>query len=85
MAAGIPREACEVAYAQTIMGRLLNGFTNNQGDNQADPHGYDDKRVLNALEERLGLKSVAELTAVPLDHLHEAAITSLNVDSAFQG
>ncbi|WP_380939126.1 hypothetical protein [Sphingomonas floccifaciens] len=72
----------EVAYAETTIGKVLDNFASNQGDDPADPHSYANKRMLKALEDRLGVTSVVELHATPLDRLHAAAVAALTADSA---
>ena len=72
----------EVAYAETTIDKVLDNFASSQGDDQADPHSYANKRMLKALEDHLGAASIADLHAVPLDHLHQAAIAALKADSA---
>jgi hypothetical protein len=71
----------ELAYADTTRDRVLDSFGSNQGDDPADPHSYADKRVLAALERRLGLSSAAALHTIPLERLHQAAVAELKADS----
>ncbi|WP_133251146.1 hypothetical protein [Novacetimonas pomaceti] len=72
----------EVAYASTTRDRVLDAFTDNQGDDPGDPHSYANRRVLTVLTHRLGVASVADLHTVAIDRLHEAAINALKADSA---
>jgi len=72
----------EVAYAVQTSAHVLAGFAINQGDNQADPHSYANKRVLAALRVRLGLAPDADIGSVPLAALQQAAIAELRADSA---
>jgi hypothetical protein len=72
----------EVAYADTTIGKVLDTFASNQGDDPADPHSYANKRMLKALEDRLGVRSVVEIHAVPIGRLHAAAVAALKTDSA---
>jgi hypothetical protein len=72
----------EVAYADTTIVKVLNSFASNQGEDPADPHSYANKRVLEALGDRLGTTAVDELRAVPVDQLNEAARSALKADSA---
>lgn len=71
----------ELTYAETTRDRVLNSFSNNQGDDPEDPHSYADKKVLGALTRRLGLSSIEELHTVPLPRLHQAAVDELKADS----
>jgi hypothetical protein len=72
----------ELVYADTTHDQVLDGFNSNQGDDTADPHSYANKRVLEALERRLAISSVAELHRVPIKRLHEAAAEELRADSS---
>jgi hypothetical protein len=72
----------EVAYAATTLGKVLDNFASNQGDDPADPHSYADKRVLKALGDRLGAATITDLHAIPPDRMHEAAVAVLKADSA---
>jgi lipase chaperone LimK len=71
----------ELAYVNKTVAKVLDYFISSQGDDPADPHSYANKRVLKALEDRLGTASVADLYAVPVDRLHEAAVAALKADS----
>ena len=71
----------EIAYADMTMGNVLDNFASSQGDDPADPHSYANKRMLKALEDRLGLAPGSDLHAVSIDRLHEAAVAALKVDS----
>lgn len=71
----------EVAYADTTMARVLGNFARNQGDDSTEPHSYADKRVLKALEDRLGVSTFPALLATPTDRLHQTAVAVLKADS----
>jgi hypothetical protein len=72
----------EIAYADTTIVKVLNSFASNQGEDPADPHSYANKRVIEALENRLAITAVDDLRAVPVKQLNEAARSALKADSA---
>jgi hypothetical protein len=72
----------EIAYAYTTLGKTLDYFMSSQGDDPSDPHSYANRRVLKALEDRLGVASASELHTVPIDRMHESAVAALKADSA---
>lgn len=72
----------ELAMAQTTRERILSRFASNQGDDPADAHSYANRRVLQALRDRLGLAADADLKTVAPDALRAAAQAELAADTA---
>lgn len=71
----------ELSLANATRGKVLEKFVEDQGDDPASPHSYADRKILEALIERLDLKSVDELATVGLERLQAAARETLSEDS----
>jgi hypothetical protein len=71
----------ELAYADTTRGAVLRKFTEDQGDDPRSPHAYADRRVLEALRQRLALPANAALDSVPVARVQAAAVAELRADS----
>ena len=71
----------ELALAVETRGKVLDKFTEDQGDDPAAPHAYANRRVLAALQKRLGLPSGMTLETVDVAVLQAAAIEELRDDS----
>lgn len=72
----------ELALADRTQAELLEAFAHNQGDDQAIPHSYANKRVLVALRLRLGLAPDASFEGVAPAAVRAAAAAELRADSA---
>lgn len=68
----------ELAQAREVSAKRLRSFITAQGDDQASPHTYANKRVVAALTARLGKAP----DQVPIDDLQKAAVAELRADSA---
>jgi hypothetical protein len=71
----------ELAYADATLGKVLDNFASNQGDDPEDPHSYANKKVLEAIMNRLLLPKDVKLQSVPISHLQRAAINELKADT----
>jgi len=72
----------ELAQAVETRPRLLQKFTEDQGDDPASPHSYANKRVLAAMRRRLALPEEEPLDGVEIEVLQRAARDALFADSA---
>lgn len=71
----------ELAYAETTRNNVLDNFTSNQSHDQNDAHSYANRKVMEALINRLGLAIDAKLQSVSIGDLQRAAINELMADS----
>lgn len=71
----------ELAYANTSRARTLRYFISDQSDDEAIPHSFANKRVVNALLQRLHLDSPEALYRVPFSRLQHAARAELVADT----
>lgn len=71
----------QLAQVNLTKNKVLLAFARSQGDDKTSPHAHANKRVLAALRRRLGLSADADLTAIDVPRLQEAAVAELRADT----
>lgn len=74
----------ELAFAVETKDRLLDRFSDSQGDDPADAHSYANKRVLAALRAQLNLPADGALSSISTVTLQAAAVAALLADTALR-
>jgi hypothetical protein len=75
----------ELAQVNQTRDRVLRKFLEDRKDDPASPHSYANRRVVQDLTSRLGLRSDTELFRVPIAELNSAALALLASDTRSLG